>query len=143
MSASLLVIEEWHGEDVLKEVEEAIDYAIAYAAHDAVRLDKTLTPVLKGTLRNSKTAHSPDYGSGNDFQDAQAGDIFNDDVEVIKRVIVDHAIAWGSWIPYAYAVHNGTSVMPARPTTLQASDFVANDMDVYVETGFQHVRETI
>jgi hypothetical protein len=134
MSASVQVIEYWRGQDVLEEVEEAGDYALAYAAREAVMLDKPVTPVYMGWLRNSKTTHSPDYAT-NDLDAAQGGDLFVDDVEMIKRQVVDHAIAFGSWVPYAYPVHQGTSVMQARPTTLEAGDLVAANMDEYFRTG--------
>lgn len=142
MSASLEVIEYWYGEQVLEEIMDVMDLAIAYAAHDAVLLDKIDTPVLTGALRNSKTTHSPDYAT-NDFDAAKSGDIFNDDVVAIKNQVVDHELAWGSWIPYAYAVHNGTSVMPARPTTLEASDLVVDNMDFYIESAFSHTQRVI
>jgi hypothetical protein len=142
VSASVEVIEYWRGQEILEEVEEAGDYALAYAARDAVILDKAETPVLTGTLRNSKTTHSPDYGT-DDFPAAQAGDIFSDDVETIKNQVVDHEIAWGSWIPYAYAVHQGTSIMEGRPTTLEAAELVISNMDEYFRTGLAHNERVI
>ena len=142
MSASVQVIEFWNGQEILEEVEEAGDYALAYAAIDAVTLEKVFTPVLTGALRNSKTTHSPDYGT-NDLPAAQAGDIFNDDVEAVRNQVVDHELAWGSWVPYAYAVHNGTSTMQARPVTLEAAELVISNMDEYFQKGLNHIERVI
>jgi len=142
MSASLQVIEYWNEQEALEEVEEMMEYAIALAAKDAVFLDKAVTPVYTGTLQNSKTTHSPDYGT-DDFSAAQAGDLFNGDIETIKNQVVDGAIAWGSWIPYAYAVHQGTSIMQGRPTTLETAELVLGYMDEYVEQAIGYVRTKI
>lgn len=142
MSANLEVIEYWRGQDVLEEIEDGVDYGFAYAAMDAVTLDKATTPVNLGNLQRSKKTAAPDYMT-NDFDAAVAGDLALTDVEAVRRQVVDHQLAFGSWLPYAYLVETGTAFMPGRPSTVTAGDAVAGNMDQYVRTGIQHTQQTI
>lgn len=141
-AANLEVIEYWRGEEVLEEILEGVDYGFAYASMEAVILDKATTPVDLGNLQRSKKTAAPDYMT-NDFEAAQNGDLALTDVEAVKRQVVDHQIAFGSWLPYAYAVETGTSFMPGRPSTALAGDAVAGNMDEYVRTGIEHTQRTI
>jgi hypothetical protein len=142
MSANLEVIEMWRGEEVLEEIMEGVDYGLAYAAMDMVIIDKAFTSVDKGNLKRSKRTAPPGYTS-DDFAASQAGDLALDDVEMVKRQVVDHQIAEGSWLPYAYLREMGTSKMNGDHATATAGEIVSRDMDKYVRQGLEHTQRTI
>lgn len=144
MSAELQVIQTWFGDQVVEEVMEAADYGAAYWGRDVVMLAKgdEEMPIVSGTyLRSIKTA-SPGYMT-DDTAAARSADLSTQDIELIKRQVVDHQLAAGSWASYAYEIETGTAYMGARAIISEAGDEVSSNIEEYIQAGFEHVQRTI